>query len=567
MKLKSNQILLLLSLTFLPYILTWILNFEKNLTIISIIYILLIFVSYKKLIVNNQNFNNLIDRLNSIHTLFFVISFSVYILISQNYYLNYEIVTWDVPSYLVGSQEIKYGNLPFETQWESKGPLLTYFYYFFSFLSGHSYIHFRVISDITLILLSIILFFYSYNTTKNKIISSISSLIFAAMCSMRWYVSEYSEYFSLIFIGLAFYLFTNFKKTNFIFVVVGILIGISSLINQASVLFVLPYIIFSSDELKNFNKSIIYLLIGGLTPHLFFILIYSFNGLLDIYLANYISIPLGYSSDTSESSFYELRVWFREFYDFNKLIYFSITGLIFGFINQFKNNFFSNLKLLKKDLVLLNLLISLIIYFVGAHNYAHHLIYFIFFLSLLTLRISKNYFQFTIAVLIFIGSSSIFVKSFDSAIYNLTNLESVQSSYPMNQLASEIKNNFENNDFNIFALDYLIILYYLEKTNYSYIVHPTNHFANYITDVLEGLGKIESDNVNKLLNEKPDVIICSPERIHSGNVFKNNKFSCDQKDYSQQYKMIETEKFRIDPSLDYYWDPYRSINVFVKLNK
>jgi len=31
--------------------------------------------------------------------------------------------------------------------------------------------------------------------------------------------------------------------------------------------------------------------------------------------------------------------------------------------------------------------------------------------------------------------------------------------------------------------------------------------------------------------------------------------------------MIETEKFRIDPKLEYYWDPYRSINVFVKLNK
>ena len=332
-------------------------------------------------------------------------------------------------------------------------------------------------------------------------------------------------------------------------------------------MFVIPYIIFSTVNLKNFYKSVISLFIGGFSPHLIFIIIYSFNGLLDIYLANYISIPLGYSADTSESSIYEMRVWFREFYDFNKLLYFSLIGIIFGFLNQFKISLAKNFKLIISDLVLLNLLVSILIYFVGAHNYAHHLIYFIFFVSLLALRISKNYLQIAIAILIFIGSSSIFVKSFDTAIYNLNNLETVQKSYPMNQLASEIKNKFDGSSFNVFALDYLIVLYYLEKPNYSYIVHPTNHFADYITDVLEEIGKIEPNNVNKLLNENPDVIICSPERIHNGKSFKNKEFSCDPKDYSLQYSMIETEKFRIDPKLEYYWDPYRSINVFVKLNK
>ena len=212
MKQKSKQVLLLIFLIFIPYLLTKVLDFEKNLTIVSIIYVILIFISYRNLGVNNQNIENLISRLNSLPTLFYVLSLIAFILISQNYYLIFEIVTWDVPSYLVGSQEIKNGSLPFETQWESKGPLLTYLYYLFSAMSGHSYIHFRVISDVILILLSVILFFYSYKISKNKIISSITSLTFASMCSMRWYVSEYSEYFSLLFIGLAFYLFSNSKK-------------------------------------------------------------------------------------------------------------------------------------------------------------------------------------------------------------------------------------------------------------------------------------------------------------------------------------------------------------------
>jgi len=567
MKLKSKQVLLLIFLIFIPYLLTKVLDFEKNLTIVSIIFVILIFISYRNLGVNNQKIENLISRLNSVQTLFYVLSLIAFILISQNYYLIFEIVTWDVPSYLVGSQEIKNGSLPFETQWESKGPLLTYLYYLFSKMSGHSYIHFRVISDLILILLSVILFFYSYNISKNKIISSITSLTFASMCSMRWYVSEYSEYFSLLFVGLDFYLFSNSNKTNSSYIFVGILIGVSSLINQASVLFVLPYIIFSTVKLKYFYKSVVSLFIGGFSPHLIFIIIYSFNGLLDVYFANYISIPLGYSADTSESSIYEMRVWFREFYDFNKLLYFSLIGIIFGYLNQFIISIAKNFKLIRSDLVLLNLLVSLVIYFVAAHNYAHHLIYFIFFVSLLALRISKNYLQIAIAILIFIGSSSIFVKSFDTAFYNLNNLETVQKSYPMHQLATEIKNKFDGNSFNVFALDYLIVLYYLEKPNYSYIVHPTNHFADYITDVLEEIGKIEPNNVNKLLDENPDVIICSPKRIHNGKSFKNEEFSCDPKDYSLEYSMIETEKFRIDPKLEYYWDPYRSINVFVKLNK
>ena len=39
-------------------------------------------------------------------------------------------ITWDVPAYLVASQALSDGNLPYVSQWETKGPLLMYIYYF-----------------------------------------------------------------------------------------------------------------------------------------------------------------------------------------------------------------------------------------------------------------------------------------------------------------------------------------------------------------------------------------------------------------------------------------------------
>ena len=64
----------------------------------------------------------------------FILLFIITIL-TQNYDLNYEIITWDVPSYLVTSQQVMNGEIPFSSQWESKGPLFFYLYSLFNILS------------------------------------------------------------------------------------------------------------------------------------------------------------------------------------------------------------------------------------------------------------------------------------------------------------------------------------------------------------------------------------------------------------------------------------------------
>ena len=50
-----------------------------------------------------------------------------FVIILQNRLLNYEIISIDVPSYLVASQGVTFTNLPFESQWS---PRVRYLYIF-----------------------------------------------------------------------------------------------------------------------------------------------------------------------------------------------------------------------------------------------------------------------------------------------------------------------------------------------------------------------------------------------------------------------------------------------------
>ena len=62
----------------------------------------------------------------------------------------------------------------------------------------------------------------------------------------------------------------------------------------------------------------------------------------------------------------------------------------------------------------------------------------------------------------------------------------------------------------------ILVLNYLEKPIFPYIVHPTNHYQKYITDVLIDLNMIKKDNIIQLVSENPDVIICNTKSIDNG---------------------------------------------------
>ena len=161
------------------------------------------------------------------------------VLITQNFDLNFEQITWDTASYLVASQEVGLGYIPFETSWESKGPLLFYIYYLLNVISFKSYIYFRLVNDFIIVIISFLIIKIIQLKNNNYFISYASGLMFVVLTSKEWYVSEFTEIYCIAILSFAIYLKEKdgLSKLNMI----AILLSLNSLINQGSILFILPF--------------------------------------------------------------------------------------------------------------------------------------------------------------------------------------------------------------------------------------------------------------------------------------------------------------------------------------
>ena len=72
------------------------------------------------------------------------------------------------------------------------------------------------------------------------------------------------------------------------------------------------------------------------------------------------------------------------------------------------------------------------------------------------------------------------------------------------------------------------------------------------------------NNVEILLNSKPDVILCNSIRIHAGAPTDNTDFDCNYENYKNEYFQLDTSEYRKDLKIEYYYDPYKPLNVFIK---
>ena len=542
---------------------------DKRLYFATFILIVLCLLFYKFFHNSEQISENKIYKfVNIFPDWMLLLTIFLFLLITQNYFLNYETLTWDVPSYLVATYDVENGNLPYTTQWETKGPLLVYIYSFISLIAGKSYVFFRIINDIVLFLIVFVLFKISMILSKkNKAISYFSALLFSSIFGMRWYVSEFSEVYCILFLSISYWIHLTNEKNNYKkLIFTGALISLSSLINQVSILFLIPifFDIFINKTKK--YKQISIVLFSSAIPQILFFLLYFLSGHLNIYLINYFILPFTYVENTGvdKNLIYEFTVWLRELFWYQKYLYFSIILILFfNFVELFNNSFLNNIK--KYSLIYLSTILSFSIYFLGGWGFAHHLIYFILFFCLL-IPLIKNSRRQTIAfVSISICTILILNSTFTQSFSNLKNVEEIQNNYPLFKLSKELDKEFNDfQDYDVLALEYVLILYYLEKPNYAYIIHPTNHFQDYITNVLIEYELIEVNNVMKLLNKKPDVILCNPERIHMGKVLKNENFDCEIEKYNNFYKQLDTKEFREDRNIEYYFDKYKKLNVFVK---
>ena len=562
---STTSFLLIFTLTSIPYLITKIIDHQKLVFIVSSLFLVIVFGFSRYLSKDlDENTIKLFSYLNNFNILY-ILGIFIFTVITQNQYLHFETISWDTNSYLVASLPIGDGYLPLETQWDSKGPLFFYIYYFFIFLSGKSFVLFRIFHDILLFIISLLLYkTLNFKNNNLRLTSFFGTILFTTIVSKPDYVSEYSEIYVLLIIAYIYYKYTQKGPSlNNIFLTT-FLISCAFLINQVALLFILPYFVLIIQYKQIDNNTIKYGFLGLIIPPFIFSIIYSFNDMFDLLVINYILVPFGYANTGSESSINELRIWFREFFYFNKILYLALlcifTNEIIKIISYRKNKSLIITKLTSP--LYINIYISILIYFIGGHNYSHHLFYLLYFIIFFfsELRINNSYMM--LMILVLVASSSVFAKSFNQSYTNLSNLNNIQNEYPLYKLSQEI-NKYFSTDYDILALEYVLVLFYLEKTNYTYIVHPTNHFEEYISEPLKNYGYLQFDNINTALLSQPDVVICNPIRIHKGVPTDNLNFNCNFSFYEEKYIQIDTSQYRKDFKIEYYYDPYKDLNVFI----
>ena len=496
--------------------------------------------------------------------IFFLILIFVFLL--QNKYLDYEIISIDIPSYLVASQNVGLSELPYETQWDSKGPLFMYLYNFISFLSQDDLVFFKLSNDILLFFVSFILYKSSLIHTNQKLQAIFPVLFFLSVTSYVWYISEYSELYCLVFISIHYYVLNKYRLSTYSVVFASSIISLSSLINQSTAIFffVTLLIIYVKNEQKIDFKYFFYAIFSFITPHLFFILLYQINDLLVVYILNYIEIPFGYVR-SGNFEIYELIVWLKRYFEYSALLYSAILFLgsyvIYYFLNQ-KFRISEDLKI-----VIFFIFLSLLIYVIAGHNYQHHLFYFIYFISLLISNLKINYHSIFLYFLIaFSFSQTLYLNAQDS-INNLMSVKEISKTYPLKTISGDIKSALNKEEFTVLAFDHLLILYYLEKQNSSYIIHPYNNYEEYIVSSLINSNLLVSNEISHFsyyIEKEPDVIICNPWTIVLGNPTQFDGLNCEISDYKKNYKKLSTLGYLNKENREFFLDPYKEVSVYIR---
>ena len=298
------------------------------------------------------------------------------------------------------------------------------------------------------------------------------------------------------------------------------------------------------------------------------LLFYLFNDLFDIYFATLFKIPLTYTQ--SDFSFLEeLLVFVKSIYNHSFLlffIFFASAIFFMGFsinLNLWRNSK-NNIFKLDHEINLL-VVTSLLFYYLAAKGYYHHTLFLIFFSVFTINQFTSGKFSYFFNFTIFICSCSIILSTMSSSLNNLKNLNEVENNYPLKELSIVIDSYFDD-DFTVLALDYNLILYYLDKPNFSYIVHPQNHYEDFITNELINLNFIKKDQIRELISAEPDVILCSGTQIISGIVTQIEEFNCEISDYNKKYIKLDTNLYRYNANINLYPDPYREVGVYLKIN-
>ena len=148
-----------------------------------------------------------------------------------------EVLFWDINSYLIVAQDILRGNIPYEFQWENKGPLLFYIFSIPLLIDETNFILAKLFSDFVFTLVAVNLYFLTYKLSKNKIYSFLASLLFILLTSVTaLFHPGWSELYVLFFLSLAINMYIQVSKTNknTMYLIIGLLLSCCLFISMSA---------------------------------------------------------------------------------------------------------------------------------------------------------------------------------------------------------------------------------------------------------------------------------------------------------------------------------------------
>ena len=137
---------------------------------------------------------------------------------TQFAYLEYETIDWDVNTYLVVSNDIINGNLPYENEWDDKGPFLYLTYSLFNYLSSGSLVLFKALNNFLflIVVVNLYLSIYLLSNYKSHSKSIFGSLLFILSMAAPWGTVEYSELIGLFYLSISI-LFLNLQNKKLVY--------------------------------------------------------------------------------------------------------------------------------------------------------------------------------------------------------------------------------------------------------------------------------------------------------------------------------------------------------------
>ena len=471
--------------------------------------------------------------------LFFLIFFF------QSSTYNYETLDWDVNAFLVTSLELGRGNLPFETQYENKPPLLFAIFYFFTILANKNLLIIKILNDLIIFLISVqSIYLFKKRGTRPEIFNFVPSVVFILVTSNVWFHPSYSEFISLFCISSS-YLIYKRSENRSKFLIIGLLLSASSLINLGTSLFLICFVVILLLYENNKYKKIFNLLIGFGIIHLILLGIYAVNGSLSDYLMAMVQIPLSYGV-TEFSLFSSLTIFLTSFIKYNLLIYtlilFSISLSIHIILKMVREN-----KLMFENSELIFLIFFGLMFFnLAGKGYYHHLIFLLYFLSLSFIFLRDTIINKGIVVFFILVITGFTISEFtEYSLNNIKNFLTLEEEYPIKKVSNEIiLHNYKYDE--IFSTNHILLLYYLDKPNTSYVVHPALYDYEEITSVLIENNKIKDNEIVFQLDRLP--------QIYEGNDLETT-------DNSNYYKIELPE---INNSLLNYWTKDNNVFLFIK---